>query len=278
MDFIVAKVNTDGMLSDTAFRSVYLAEVKGKQRVVFLVHGWMESNSNASEMYRKGIDGVAPFIADDAPTSIIGVEWPSVLSQGEFSPLNLFDPLTFYSFEHRADVVGANALSTLIQSAMEQAGGQPIEFVIAGHSFGCKVACKGVCGVTDGTQNVTFKLILIEPAFQNDAMDQGGDYDRLIEMPVEIHATTSSGDTALERCFPAAESMNWFQSDKDRLAFGFAGPTQSTIISFGSRLVMRDLAPEQIQQQEFSLDRHSQIFGLTEFNRWMADFIQRKAS
>ena len=255
MIMITATVNSAGILTDPALRDRIIAAMPGVKQVVIAAHGWQTDADDAAANCAKFSAGLSPLL-DATPRLVIGIEWPSV---GEF-----------YSSQTLADTVGQHAGATLIQACMEHADG-PIEFVLIGHSFGCRVVCNSLCNVTDGMQGVTVKLVLLEAAFENNDLDLGRKYRPVVYLPTSILATTSEGDTALRDCFPAAERlMNWFASDVQ--AFGYAGPTDATKADFGPRLTALDITDWQEKQEWFSLDRHSQIY-LPELFAAVAEFI-----
>jgi hypothetical protein len=109
-----------------------------------------------------------------------------------------------------------------------------------GHSFGCKVVCAaleelivdiqgGKIPLAAGTQ---FRVVLMEPATDDDNLEPGDIYGRVSKIPnLRLLITKSSADLALGKWFPlAGRAVNLFNP---RLALGSAGPTPATIAAFG---------------------------------------------
>jgi hypothetical protein len=163
----------------------------------------------------------------------IGVHWPAIVSEDSRSILNVLQPLTFFNRARMADIVGSSgaaALLRLILTAPRPAGLDAPRIHLIGHSFGCKVVCSALqalatTGMLDG---LTINAALIAVAFDNDALESGGEYgDVFARIPgVRILATRSELDVALKDAYPAAGVFNLRGGSKP--ALGFAGPTAAT--------------------------------------------------
>lgn len=276
---LAAITNSAGLLTDP-FLEGELAEVMAMASdVIVYSPGWQTDIAAAlTDANRFGAD-LLPRLPSRRRVGI-GILWPSVLSQDPNSPLNWFDALTFYSNEHRADVVGQNAGKTLLQKIIGYADSTaPINLTLIGHSFGCKVVCAAAAAALTTRVN----LVLLQPAFESNALERGGQYGVLLDCrEVRIFMTTSADDSALGQAFPAASAANWFSADTDRQALGYAGPTAATIAAWGGRLVVRDITAEQRADNNVDWNgrpynglggRHSDIFGHPQLNQAIADFM-----
>lgn len=210
-------------------------------------HGWHTSFEQACADYNRFSAGLLNFINRSATRLALAIHWPSTLGD-EFKPASIADLATFYTMEKRADVVGQNLVAGILYSLVKHQLG-PLRINLIGHSFGCKVVCAALEAVTRGgldTHNVSFNAVLLQAAFESDALEPGKSYGNVATLPVNITATRSNLDLALGLWFPLAESFEHpLQAKPTRQALGYAGPTSATRKAFGSRLVAADLTAAQ---------------------------------
>jgi hypothetical protein len=226
------------------------AGAAGIDHVFIGVHGWTTTDADFMAFWDRFELGMAQAFtaASRYPSNAlcIALHWPSSLSENQVSLLNLANLATFYAMEARADQVGRNAGLTLLQTILKAANGRRIAFHLFGHSFGCKVVMSTLTALAQSLipipAGTTFDAILMQAAFENDALQVTGPYGASLRLPLQILATISGLDGALNGAFVAASSVNWLKADKDRLALGgTAGPTPATRQQWGDRLSVFDL-------------------------------------
>lgn len=212
-------------------------------------HGWWNLASSAAAEYNVFSLGFAKMLnvlAAGAGASIprfsapfsplaLAVYWPSMLSQNQDSVENFAEATSFFTMEHRADSVGANAGYSLLRLLIEarQAGKKPsLRFNLIGHSFGCRVLCSALQAlVTDATTrsaaaDLEINLVLLQAAIDSNSLNHGQSYGDVLDcLPkLRILVTTSRNDKALGTWYPAAQRLaHLFTKEID--AMGSAGPT-----------------------------------------------------
>jgi hypothetical protein len=235
----------DAMIEPYAFTDIFIYS-----------HGWWTNGNASMAEYSKALIEFGKTVYYLPPGSLaqpplrsfgIGVHWPSTLSEDAQSLPQLFQPLSFYQMEKRGDTVGYNALYALTQ-LMYQARfattpPSPFRLTLLGHSFGCRVVCRGLHrlfdeiskpGTPPGFKNfvlgLRINLILLQAAFEGVDLDDNQRYANLKLYPqLRILATHSDEDIALRTWFPIAEAVNILSSEPgNRQALGFAGPTAAT--------------------------------------------------
>jgi hypothetical protein len=242
--FLTLPISGQGTITDVdtarALPSV-MGDPFGFTDVFMYSHGWWTSAESAMIDYNSfsiGVSrivlGLGAVVGHPRATSLgIGLHWPSIISEDTRSILNVVQPLTFFNRARMADIVGSSggaALLRLILTAPRPAGSPPPKLHLIGHSFGCKVVCSALqtLAPTGLLNGVTVDAVLIEAAFDQDALEPGNDYgDVFSQIPqVRILATRSDLDIALRDAYPAAGLFNLHGGPKP--ALGFAGPTPST--------------------------------------------------
>jgi hypothetical protein len=124
---------------------------------------------------------------------------------------------------------------------------------LLGHSFGCKVVLSALQDIYTDTRNGTievpdgtsFNVVLLEPATDNDNLEDGDIYGHVKNLPnLRMLITTSQQDKALTIWFHAAGALanilhrpiegivDIFDFTKPPYALGAKGPTQTTIDQF----------------------------------------------
>jgi hypothetical protein len=173
----------------------------------------------------------------------IGLHWPSMLTEDTTALLNKIEVTSFYTMEKRADTIGDHALYAVVRMAVEanQAAATPLRFHFLGHSFGCKVVCSALQAIADDeikdvTKALNINVVLLQAAFENDAMEIGQQYEAVPtdKFNVRMLVTRSDLDIALQKQFRLAKIVNIFDSNKGRTALGAAGPTDAVKQRFSS--------------------------------------------
>ncbi len=259
--FITVPVNENGVVYDAGMSAVVseamLPYPFGFNDVFVYSHGWSTDAASALDSYnrfsvdfaRRSLEAalLTPAILKRPPGPALGmgVHWPSEITEDPGSPLNKLQLFTFYTMEHRADVVGKNALYAMLRlivqsRATTDAG---LRVMLLGHSFGCKVICAALqdlqvdmaSGAVPSYPNLSFDVALLEPATDQDNLDPGdiyGDVCRIASSRLLI--TTSQLDKALCVWYKAAGDVaNIVHPKNGRDALGAVGPTANTIAAFG---------------------------------------------
>jgi hypothetical protein len=196
-------------------------------------HGWwtvanqaMVQYSQYSIEFTKILLPIIPALAAPPQNSLgIGIHWPSTLSEDVNSPVVKTQVTSYYQMGARAQQVGSTgvyaALATMFQKKFA-AGVPNFRLTLIGHSFGCRVVVSALqrlvtelskpaasIGLRTFVQASTINLVLLEAAFKNTELDQGGNYDQLANLPnLRLLITTSQLDRALNYWFPIAEDLN----------------------------------------------------------------------
>jgi hypothetical protein len=218
----------------------------GFGHVFLFSHGWWTNATRALEGYNRftieysrsfrSLPGLAPL-----PTLNIGIHWPSTLTEDDVSVVNYFQALSFYTMEHRADSIGDNAAFTLLRLILDAVAQnpRPLRIHLVGHSFGAKVVCSALSRLLEqaGTNpipaGVTFDVVLLQAAFDNDELDPANDYGKLAGATnVRVLVTRSDGDDALGKLYPTAHRLARLVG-KIKPALGASGPSEGVVAAFG---------------------------------------------
>jgi hypothetical protein len=257
--YITIPTNENGIIFDGDMNGVIAEAIAvdpfGFDDVYIYSHGWSTDAYRALDEYNRFSVDLAkqllllgdqkpPVFANPPQESLgIGIHWPSEITEDPNSDLNALQVFTFYTMEHRANAVGSNAVYSILRSLLSARAGtsSPLRIFLLGHSFGCKVVCAALqdmqtdianktIGVADGT---TFRVVLLEPATDNDNLEQGDIYGSVGQIhSLRMLITRSSLDKALNTWFPvASKAANLFKAPKQ--ALGAMGPTQNTVNYFG---------------------------------------------
>jgi hypothetical protein len=244
--------NENGLILDQTVAgdlALALSPVFGFREVFLYSHGWWTNASQAMQGYNRftiefsALFRSLPEHADLAslPTLSAGIHWPSTLSENQFSLANYFQALSFYTMEKRADTIGHNAVYTLLRLILTgRQPGTPLRIHLVGHSFGCKVVCKGLQRLADerATQpipaDVTFDVALVQAAFDFDELESPNDYgDLLTSFPgLRVLVTRSGEDRALWMLYPMAHRLARLIGES-KPALGAAGPSSLTVEQAG---------------------------------------------
>src|SRR5207247_232722 len=121
-----------------------------------------------------------------------------------------------------------------------QQAGAPLRVHLLGHSFGCKAVCKALQRLVDSSAaspipaGVTFDVVLLEAAFDNDQLESGQDYGGLLGgLPgLRVLITRSDEDAALRELYPRAHRLAHLLGQV-KPALGADGPTAATAAQAG---------------------------------------------
>jgi hypothetical protein len=256
--YITVPLNENGVITDEYIQDelkVVCTQRFGITDVFLYSHGWWTSAVAALADYNRFsvnfADKTLEIAAIEPPPLArlrttkafgVGLHWPSMLSEDTGALLNRLEATSFYTMEKRADTIGHHGLYAIIRMAIEanQAGGPPLRFHFLGHSFGCKVVCAALQEVADDeikgvTKALDISVVLIQAAFENDAMEIGEEYESLPsdKFNARVLVTRSDLDTALQTQFKLAKTINIFAKNRSRVALGAAGPTDDVKKLFG---------------------------------------------
>jgi hypothetical protein len=322
--YITVPLNENGVITDEYIQDelkIVCAQRFGITDVFLYSHGWWTDAVSALADYNRFSVNFAdktleialiepPPLARLRTTKAFGVglHWPSMLSEDTGALIDKLEAMSFYTMEKRADTIGHHGLYSIIRMAVEanQAGGPPLRFHFLGHSFGCKVVCAALQEIADDeikgvSAALDISVVLIQAAFENDAMEVGEDYESLPtdKFNVRMLVTRSDLDLALQKQFPLAKMINIFAGDRDRVALGAEGPTDAVKARFGGcydmtinpgfthgdykpngqRLVCADITPLHQAQEESGAYKgdaftgHHSDFNITELYELLAAFL-----
>lgn len=242
-------IDPDEQISDIITKA--MSPGFGSQDVFIYSHGWWTSADAALKEYNVATTDFIYLLRRNAaglsqpPQTpfLVGIHWPSMLSDDPNALLNKIEVLSFYTMEKRADDIGEEGLYAIIRLLLPAiaATGKPIRLNLFGHSFGCKVVCAAFEKLAENAvaipANVSFNVILLEAAFATDALDAGGYYEQVIPtfgQSLRLLISHSAEDYALRDAFPAAHDLNLFAVTASKTALGFTGPTPATTAAFPS--------------------------------------------
>ena len=256
--YITVPLNENGVITDEYIQDelkVVCTQRFGITDVFLYSHGWWTSAVAALADYNRFsvnfADKTLEIAAIEPPPLAklrttkgfgVGLHWPSMLSEDTGSLIDKLEAISFYTMEKRADTIGHHGLYAIIRMAVEanQAGGPPLRFHFLGHSFGCKVVCAALQEVADDeikgvTKALDISVVLMQAAFENDAMEVGQDYESLPSdrFNARMLITRSDLDIALQKQFKLAKTINIFAKNRDRVALGAVGPTDDVKKRFG---------------------------------------------
>ena len=252
--YLLAPISDQGVLVDPSMKDLLQTSMSppfAYTDVYIYAHGWWTRAEQAMVDYNRFIMGFAAISigADQAagveprPSLGIGIHWPSMVSEDANTPLTILQPFTYFNRSKMADSVGQRGVYSLIRLMIEarrDAGLEAPRFHLAGHSFGCKVVCAaleelaedlGPGGLLD---DVRFDAALVQAAFDNDAMEPGRSYGRILStLPrLRVLATRSDLDEAVGKQYALVQRVHdLFRAPTPGL--GAAGPSAGTIAAAG---------------------------------------------
>ena len=254
--FINVPINENGIIFDADMTRVVTEAMAVSpfafEDVFIYSHGWSTDAMQMMDEYNRfsvefvsralTFQGVSPGFPNPPRDALsVGIHWPSEITEDPNSPLNALQLLTFYTMEHRADVVGRNAVYSMLRLVLASRVGTnlPLRIFMLGHSFGCKVVCAALqdmqTDVVGGTivipPNTQFRVVLLEPATDCDNLEPTDIYGGVAGIAnLRILMTKSQRDTALTQWYvDAGRATNLFDPKR---ALGDVGPTQATITAF----------------------------------------------
>ncbi|PWT98877.1 MAG: hypothetical protein C5B53_06140 [Candidatus Melainabacteria bacterium] len=294
--FISIPVDATGLIPDQQVVSAVrdaMNEPYEFTDIFIYAHGWW-TNANASmSEYSKALIEFGKTVHYLPQGSItqpparsfgVGVHWPSTLSEDAQSLPQLFQPFTFYQMEKRGDTVGYNAMYALTQLMYQArftvAPPRPFRLTLLGHSFGCRVICRGIHRLYDeiskpGTSpdfknfvlELKINVVLLQAAFEGVDLDDNQRYANLKLFPqLRMLVTHSDEDVALRKWFPIAETINILSSEPgNRQALGYAGPTAATAQAYQPKSISIDsgYAPQASQTALLSPPNRMLVADLT---------------
>jgi hypothetical protein len=245
----IVPANENGMILDQHIDTDVAAAVASPfefGHVFLFSHGWWTNAIRAMEGYNRftiefSRSFRAPPDVSGLPALNVGIHWPSALTEDEVSIANYFQALSFFTMEKRADAIGANAAFTLLRLILDAVtdNPRPLKIHLLGHSFGAKVVCSalqrlvGQAGDHPIPAGVTFDVVLLQAAFDNDELEPWNDYGRVAEMPgVRLLITRSDGDRVLSELYPKAHRLARLIG-RTKPALGTAGPTDAAVAPLG---------------------------------------------
>jgi hypothetical protein len=244
--FFLIPSNENGVIIDPyAAANIQSVIANGSIQDIFIYsHGWWSSALDAMICYNRFGAGLNGAMSGSPGTLAIGIHWPSMLSENQRDWLNLAEGISFFTMEQRAEHVGRHGVYDLLRLILQQrhAAAQPPDILrihLLGHSFGCKVICAALAELIDKSppelcRSANFNLVLLQSAFEDDALAPGQRYGSLASLQnLRMLITKSSQDTALCVHFKRAHALEFFDHE-DRTALGATGPNSSTINVFGS--------------------------------------------
>jgi hypothetical protein len=299
--YLLVPINGQGVLVDVGMKDILQAAMVAPfayTDIYLYSHGWWTRAEQAMIDYNRFIMGFAPFGislgTDTRPSLGLGVHWPSAVSEDSNVLTTVLQPLTYFNRSKMADQVGSQggyALLRLMLEARRDAGVAPPRFHHGGHSFGCQVVCSALeqlaetfagSGLLDG---VRFDVILLQGAFDSDAMEPGKSYGQLFStLPgLRVLVTHSDLDVAVGIEYVTVQRvMNLFMKTPTP-GLGASGPSAGTVAaaggktdlsvgpgfvlpapaSLGGRLIVADLTPLHATHPENSetfIGHHSDVF------------------
>jgi hypothetical protein len=165
-----------------------------------------------------------------------------------------------------ADQVGTQggyALLRLILEARRDAGDKPPRLHLVGHSFGCKVVCSALEGIAEtfaGTgllDGLRVDLVLLQAAFDADAMEPGKSYGRLFSAfpNLRVLASKSKLDTAVGKEYVAVQRVMSLFLKTPTPGLGAAGPSAGTVAAAGGSAAALQVGPGFVPPAPGSLGR-----------------------
>ncbi|HWB53802.1 MAG TPA: alpha/beta hydrolase [Tepidisphaeraceae bacterium] len=242
--FLGIPYSEDGVVLDPYLDANLSGALNGESVTDIFIysHGWWTSTAEAMVCYNRFAVGLAAAMAVDGPLPnglALAIHWPSMLSENEHDWLNCFEAASFFTMEKRADHVGQRGVAPMLGEILERTRNTEARFHLIGHSFGCKVLCAALEEIVTTCDpamhaGIDFNLMLLQAAFEDDALATGGRYGRIAsQLPgLRVLITKSSQDTALSEQFPRAHRLELLDHE-DRSALGAVGPTPQTISAFG---------------------------------------------
>jgi hypothetical protein len=299
--YLLVPISGQGVLVDPGMRELLQSAMIppfAYTDIYLYSHGWWTRAEQAMIDYNRFIMGFAPIgIAqgtDNRPSLGLGVHWPSVVSEDSNALTTILQPFTYFNRSKMADQVGAHggySLLRLMLEARRDANEPPPRFHLVGHSFGCKVVCSSLEELAEtfaGTgllDNVRIDAVLVQAAFDNDAIEPGKAYGQILStIPnLRVLVTKSDLDKAVGPEYATVQRvMNLFLKTPTP-GLGAAGPSAGTVAAAGgssqlqvvpgfnppapdalkSRLIVADLTPLHAANQagnDTFAGHHSDVF------------------
>jgi hypothetical protein len=241
-------------------------------------HGWWNTASSAASEYNIFTIGCARMFqvlaTDDSHRCrmlrgafsplVIGIYWPSMISENQNSVSNFLEATTFFTMQQRADGVGRHAGYSLLRALIEARRAKPLRFNLIGHSFGCRVVLSALQAIAndadllEAANPFEFNVVLLQAAADADSLAQGHLYGNIQSeiRRLRMLVTVSTHDIALGTWYPRAQELAHLFSGPTP-AIGATGPlgnllipvaerlpvSSSSVPCFSTPLVVADLSP-----------------------------------
>ena len=259
--YLMVPISGQGIIVDPGMKPILqkaMVPPLGHTDVFVYSHGWWTRAEGAMTDYNQFIMGFAPIVAklaDQVGSEAalgIGLHWPAMVSEDANTPLTVLQPFTYFNRSKMADQVGEHGTYSILRILLEarrDAGLPQPRLQLAGHSFGCKVICSALEQLaetfanTDLLDALTVKLVLLQGAFDHDALEPGKSYGRVLTAipKLRILLSKSERDTAVGTEYVLAQKiMNLFGAPVPGL--GAVGPSPGTIAAAGG-VVNVDVGP-----------------------------------
>ncbi len=233
--FVMFPVNENGVFSQPKIVGQTIVDAMSRPfpftDIFIYSHGWWTFGNAAMVQYgqytveftRNLFDLHDALAHPPVSTFGMGVHWPSTMSEDESALQEVIQTTTYYQMGTRAQQVGATglyaALVTMFQT--RSASNLPFKLNLIGHSFGCRVVASALERVATElakasadpllksfVYSLPINLVLLQAAFKNNELDEGGNFEHLGVFPnLRILVTTSGLDKALNTWFPKAEEL-----------------------------------------------------------------------
>lgn len=266
--FLSVPINENGMIVDpnigTELRTAATAPFAFTDVFIYS-HGWWTTASSAASEYNIFSIGCARtfqvLVAQDperyrmlcgafSPLNI-AIHWPSMIAETQNSVANFLEATSFFTMQHRADIVGRYAGHSLLRLLIEARRENPLRLNLIGHSFGCRVVLSALQAIAKDpvlceiANQFEFNVALLQPAADAESLAQDnayGDVQSNIRR-LRILVSVSNNDIALGTWYPRAQQIAHLFSGSTP-AMGLTGPSGNLFLPVGQRLpVSRSIIP-----------------------------------
>lgn len=256
-NYLYIPINENGVIVDDNISNLLSAATSTSfefRDIYVYSHGWSLDASRMMDWYNRfaiefnksNIDTFAknPDVFQSPPTDKtlgVGIHWPSMITENENDPIQHLQQLTFYTMEKRADSIGEHGLYAVLRMILSSdtlANIPAVRLNLLGHSFGCKVIASAleaiyqdiVAGKIERRPNVSFNVVLLQAAFERNALDEHECYGDIENLNMRLLITRSDEDEALQKWFDDAHlNIDFFhKKDDNKRALGALGPTNLT--------------------------------------------------
>ena len=249
--YITVPIDANGVIDPDEQIQAIVAQAMstsfGTTDVFIYCHGWWTTADGALKSYNVATTGLIylsrskgyPKAEPPMLPLLVGIHWPSMADDDPTGVTNLTEPLTFYTMEKRADDIGQEGLYAILRLIFASVKpDSTLRISLLGHSFGCKVVCAALeqlaVNQVEVPPEIRFNVVLLQAAFATDCLDASGIYERVVPTfgpRLRMLVSRSDADAALEKAFPAAQTINWFHKGA-KTALGATGPSDALKAAF----------------------------------------------